>query len=171
MGWRRCGAPSWTRSRPPLSELRLIAVGRIGRGPEAELFTRYAERIRPRPLVTEIAEGRGDAAEIKRREADAILAALPANATLVALDLAGVAPGSEALSRMLDRWLEAGKPLCFVIGGAEGLEARVLARADATLSMGPMTWPHMLARVMLAEQVYRARAISAGHPYHRAGRP
>jgi 23S rRNA (pseudouridine1915-N3)-methyltransferase len=72
---------------------------------------------------------------------------------------------------MLDRWLAAGKPVCFVIGGAEGLDARVLARADATLSLGPQTWPHLLARVMLAEQIFRARAISAGHPYHRAGRP
>jgi 23S rRNA (pseudouridine1915-N3)-methyltransferase len=170
-GWKRCGAPTWTRSRPPLSELRLIAVGRIGRGPEADLFRRYADRIRPRLAVTEIAEARGSAGEIKRREADAILAALPDNATPVALDLGGIAPTSEALSNLLDRWLEAGRPVCFVIGGAEGLDARVIARAAATLSLGPLTWPHLLARVMLAEQLFRARAISAGHPYHRAGRP
>jgi 23S rRNA (pseudouridine1915-N3)-methyltransferase len=151
--------------------LRLIAVGRIGRGPEAELFARYADRIRPRLTVTEIAEGRGSAAEIKRREADAILAALPAGAFVVALDIDGAAEGSEALARRLERWMEAGRPVCFVIGGAEGLEARVIARADATLSLGKLTWPHLLARVMLAEQMFRARAISAGHPYHRAGRP
>ena len=89
----------------------------------------------------------------------------------MALDLGGVAPSSEALSAMLDRWLESAKTVCFVIGGAEGFDARVLARADATLSLGPLTWPHMLVRVMLAEQIFRARAISAGHPYHRAGRP
>ncbi len=151
--------------------MRLIAVGRIGRGPEAELFARYADRIRPRLTVTEIAEGRGSAAEIKRREADAILAALPAGAFVVALDIDGAAEGSEALARRLERWMEAGRPVCFVIGGAEGLEARVIARADATLSLGKLTWPHLLARVMLAEQMFRARAISAGHPYHRAGRP
>ncbi len=151
--------------------MRLIAVGRIGRGPEAELFARYADRIRPRLTVTEIAEGRGNAAEIKRREADAILAALPAGAFVVALDIDGAAEGSEALARRLERWMEAGRPVCFVIGGAEGLEARVIARADATLSLGKLTWPHLLARVMLAEQMFRARAISAGHPYHRAGRP
>ncbi len=151
--------------------MRLIAVGRIGRGPEAELFARYADRIRPRLTVTEIAEGRGNAAEIKRREADAILAALPAGALVVALDIDGAAEGSEALARRLERWMEAGRPVCFVIGGAEGLEARVIARADATLSLGKLTWPHLLARVMLAEQMFRARAISAGHPYHRAGRP
>ncbi len=151
--------------------MRLIAVGRIGRGPEAELFARYADRIRPRLTVTEIAEGRGSAAEIKRREADAILAALPAGAFVVALDIDGAAEGSESLARRLERWMEAGRPVCFVIGGAEGLEAQVIARADATLSLGKLTWPHLLARVMLAEQMFRARAISAGHPYHRAGRP
>ncbi len=148
-----------------------MGVGGFGRGPEADLFARYAARLRPPLAVTELAEGRGAVVEIKRREADAILAALPAGAFAVALDLGGAAPTSEALSALLDRWLESGRPVCFLIGGAEGLDARVLARADATLSLGPLTWPHMLARVMLAEQLYRARAISAGHPYHRAGRP
>jgi 23S rRNA (pseudouridine1915-N3)-methyltransferase len=149
----------------------LVAVGKIGRGPEAELFARYAERIRPRVTVTEVAEGRGSAAEIKRREADALLAAVPASAFVVALDLGGAAPGSEEFAKMLDRWLEAGKPVCFVIGGAEGFDAKVLERAGAIVSLGPLTWPHMLVRAMLAEQIFRARAISAGHPYHRAGRP
>ncbi len=89
----------------------------------------------------------------------------------MALDLGGEAPDSERLAGLLTRWLETGRPVCFAIGGAEGLDARMIARADAVLSLGPMTWPHALVRVMLAEQVYRARAIAAGHPYHRAGRP
>ncbi len=118
-----------------------------------------------------MAEGRGSAVEIKRREADSLLAAVPAGAFLVALDLGGTEPSSEEFAKMLDRWLEAGKSVCFVIGGAEGFDAKVLERAGATLSLGPQTWPHMLVRVMLAEQIFRARAISAGHPYHRAGRP
>ncbi len=122
-------------------------------------------------MVTELPDGRGSAAEIKRREADAILAGLHPNALAVALDLGGVAPTSEAFAAKLTAWLESGRPVCFVIGGAEGLDARVIARADATLSLGTLTWPHMLARVMLAEQLFRARAIAAGHPYHRAGRP
>ena len=171
MRWKRCGAPNWTRSRRKLSELRLIAVGRIGRGPEADLFARYAERIRPRLIVSEVPEGRGSAVEIKRREAESLLAALPAQAWAVALDLGGAAPTSEAFAAQLARWLESAKPVCFLIGGAEGFDASVLARANATLSLGPLTWPHMLVRVMLAEQIFRARAISAGHPYHRAGRP
>jgi 23S rRNA (pseudouridine1915-N3)-methyltransferase len=154
-----------------LVELRIIAVGRIGRGPEAELVARYAGRTRPAVTVVEVAEGRGSTGEIRRREATALLAALPANALAVALDLGGEAPDSESLATRLERWLESGRPVCFLIGGAEGLDRPVLDRADATLSLGRLTWPHMLARVMLAEQIFRARAISAGHPYHRAGRP
>ena len=115
--------------------LRLIAVGRLRDGPEAELFARYNARLRPKFAVTEVAE-----------------------AMIVLVNLAGVR-------------LAAGRPVCFVIGGAEGLNAPVIARADYVLSLGRLTWPHFLARVMLAEQIYRARAIAAGHPYHRAGRP
>jgi len=154
-----------------VAELRLIAVGRIGSGPEAELFARYAARLRPPLKVTELAEGRGSAAEIKRREADAILAGLHPSAFAVALDLGGSVPTSEAFAAGLTGWIESARPVCFIIGGAEGLDARVIARADAILSFGALTWPHMLVRVMLAEQLFRARAIASGHPYHRAGRP
>jgi 23S rRNA (pseudouridine1915-N3)-methyltransferase len=121
--------------------------------------------------VVELTEGRGSPGEIKRREADAILMAVPAGAFVVALDLGGTAPDSAGLAGLLGRWLQGGRRLCFVIGGAEGLESTVLRRADFVLSLGPMTWPHLLARGMLAEQLYRARAIAAGHPYHRTGRP
>ena len=100
-----------------------------------------------------------------------MLAALPGRSFVVALDLAGAAPDTDGLVRHLAQWRDTGRALAFVIGGAEGLDASVLARADAALSLGRMTWPHMLVRVMLVEQLYRAQAISAGHPYHRAGRP
>ena len=89
----------------------------------------------------------------------------------MALDLGAPCPGSDGLARLLTRWAETARPLCFLIGGAEGLDAPVLARADHVLSLGPMTWPHMLVRPMLAEQLYRAQSIAAGHPYHRPGRP
>ena len=118
-----------------------------------------------------MAEGRGAPAEIKRRESEALLAALPAQAFAVALDSGGSAPDSPGLSALLERWLGLSRTVCFLLGGAEGLDAAVLARADAALSLGPMTWPHMLVRPMLAEQLFRARAIASGHPYHRAGRP
>ena len=68
-------------------------------------------------------------------------------------------------------WSATGKRLNFLIGGAEGLDGTVLRRADAALSLGALTWPHMLVRPLLAEQIYRAQTILAGHPYHRAGRP
>jgi 23S rRNA (pseudouridine1915-N3)-methyltransferase len=170
MRWSACGAPSWTRRRPLLAELRILAVGRIGQGPEAELVARYAGRTRPAMGVTEIAEARGSPVEIRRREAAALLAALPAGALAVALDLGGEAADTEAFAVRLERWLESGRPVFFLIGGAEGLDRSVLERADAVLSLGRLTWPHKLARVMLAEQIYRARSIAAGHPYHRAGR-
>lgn len=151
--------------------MRLIAVGRLRAGPEAELFARYNARLRPPLAVTEVAEAPGSPAEAKRREGAALLAALPAAAFAVALDLGGTAPSSEGLARLLERWRGVSRPLCFLIGGAEGLDAAVLARADAALSLGPLTWPHMLVRALLAEQLYRAQAILSGHPYHRAGRP
>ena len=154
-----------------MRELRIIAIGRIGRGPEAELFARYAARLSPPPTVTEVPDGRGSAKEIKRREAVALLAALPDAATAVALDLGGWAPSSAGFAAELIGWLELGRPLCFMLGGAEGLDLSVVERADRVLSLGPLTWPHLLARAMLVEQLFRAQSIAANHPYHRAGRP
>ncbi len=121
--------------------------------------------------MTEVPDGKGSAPEIRRREGAALLAALPANAIAVALDLGGRAMTSEAFAAALTGWIETGRPVCFLIGGAEGFDAPVLAHAGHALSFGVMTWPHLLVRTMLAEQLYRARAIAAGHPYHRAGRP
>ncbi len=160
-----------TRRLPPLADWLLAAVGRAGTSPEGALFARYAARLRPRLELVEVADGRGAPVEIRRREAAALLAAIPARGFAVALDQDGVAPGSAGLATLLGAWSEAGRRAVFLIGGAEGLDPAVLARADATLSLGPFTWPHLLARAMLAEQLYRAQAIAAGHPYHRAGRP
>ena len=151
--------------------MRLIAVGRMGQGPEADLFLRYNARLRPTLALTEIPEARGGPGEIRRREGAALLAALPEGAFAVALDMGGEAPSSERLALLLERWLSASRPLCFLTGGAEGLEASVIARADFVLSLGPLTWPHRLVRALLAEQLYRARSIASGHPYHRSGRP
>lgn len=151
--------------------MRLIAVGKLRPGPEAELFARYNARMRPKLGVTEVAEGQGAPVEARRREADALLAALPPAALAVALDLGAPAPGSDGLAKLLERWMGQPRPPCFLIGGASGLDAAVLDRADHVLSLGPMTWPHMLVRVMLAEQLFRAQSILSGHPYHRAARP
>jgi 23S rRNA (pseudouridine1915-N3)-methyltransferase len=154
-----------------MPEIRIVAVGRMPRGPEADLFARYASRVRPAVVLTEVADGRGSVVEIRRREATGLLAALPAHAFAVALDLGGDAPDTAAFATRLGAWLETARPVCFLLGGAEGLDRAVLDRADHVLSLGRLTWPHMLARVMLAEQIFRARSIAAGHPYHRAGRP
>lgn len=148
-----------------------MAVGRARPGPERDLFDQYAARLRPPPRLIEIPDGRGDPAEIRRREGAALLAALPAGAIAVAMDLGGKAPDSAAFAALLDRWALLARPLCLLIGGAEGLDHAVLVRADHRLSLGPMTWPHLLVRAMLAEQLYRAQCISLGHPYHRAWRP
>lgn len=135
--------------------IRIIAVGRLRAEPEAALVARYAARTRPALTITEL----DTAADL--------LSATPARAFVVALDPAGEAPDSARFARLLERWLGFGHPVCFLIGGADGLPASVLQRADARLSLGAMTWPHKLARVMLAEQLYRARTIASGHPYHR----
>jgi 23S rRNA (pseudouridine1915-N3)-methyltransferase len=151
--------------------MRVISIGRGRDGPEAELFARYSGRTRPAIDLTELADGKGAPAEVKRREGQALLAALPAQAFTIALDLDGEMLDSSTFAARLEGWLGLSRPLCFLIGGAEGLDRPVIARADFTLSLGRLTWPHLLARAMLAEQIYRARSIAAGHPYHRSGRP
>jgi 23S rRNA (pseudouridine1915-N3)-methyltransferase len=151
--------------------MRLVAIGRLRAGPEAELFARYARRLKPKLDVREIAEAAGGAAEIRRREGAALLDAFGAQDVVVALDLGGAALSSEAFAAKLQGWTDAARKPIFVIGGAEGLDASVLARADFAWSLGTLTWPHMLVRVMLAEQIFRAQCIAGGHPYHRGFRP
>jgi 23S rRNA (pseudouridine1915-N3)-methyltransferase len=151
--------------------MRVIAIGRLRKAPEAQLFARYAERMRPALDLTELAEGRGAPIEIRRREAAVILGALPANAFAIALDQDGAAPDSAGLAKLLEQWRGLARPICFLIGGTEGLDPSVLERAEARLSLGRLTWPHYLARAMLAEQLYRAQSILSGHPYHREARP
>ena len=121
--------------------------------------------------MSEVPEGKGAPVAAKRQEAAALLAAVPPGALVVALDAGAPAPDSAGLARLVERWQAAGRAVCFLVGGAEGLDATVLERADHVLSLGPLTWPHMLVRILLAEQLYRAQSILAGHPYHRAGRP
>ena len=105
-----------------------------------------------------------------RREAEALRARIPPAALTVALDRTGHAPDSAGLARLLAQWTQAGRAPCFLIGGAEGLDPPLLAQAGHLLSLGPLVWPHLLARAMLAEQLFRAQSILAGHPYHRGAR-
>ena len=150
--------------------LHIIAVGRARQGPERALYEHFAGRLTDWPLTLREVETRGRIApeRLKAAEADAILAALPDRATLVALDETGKALASTEFAQRIADWRDAGvADLAFVIGGADGLDDSVRRRADLLLSFGRATWPHMLVRGLLAEQIYRARQIIAGHPYHR----
>jgi 23S rRNA (pseudouridine1915-N3)-methyltransferase len=144
-------------------------VGRLRRGPLYDLQTDYAKRLVPPAAVIEVEEKRKlSPPELKQREADLLLAARPAGAMLVALDRSGQPWSSHDLADRLSAWRGRGtSAVAFTIGGAEGLGKAVLDTAEATLSLGAMTWPHLLVRTMLLEQLYRAQKILAGHPYHR----
>ena len=149
--------------------ITIAAVGRARRGPEADLYAHYAGRITPPPTLKEVAEKRPLAgAELKKREADLLLAAVPDGATVVALDARGKTLSSTEFAKKLSAWRDGGVgDLAFVIGGADGLGGGLLKGADFVLSLGPLTWPHLMVRGMLAEQLYRAQCIREGHPYHR----
>lgn len=151
----------------------VISAGRWKSAALKAAFEDYAQRLRP-PLVLKEIEAKGRLSGERLREAEAVLldeARAPGCVT-VALDAGGKTLSSEALAETLRRWQDAGRAeIAFLIGGADGLLPALTARADLVLSLGAMTWPHLLARVMLAEQLYRAQQIIAGHPYHRAGRP
>jgi 23S rRNA (pseudouridine1915-N3)-methyltransferase len=151
--------------------LRIViaAVGRLKRGPEFELVDAYRARL-PWPVeIREVEEKRKlGAAERKAAEGRLLLAALPRSGPLVALDERGAALTSAGFAERLAAWLQAGGgTMAFAIGGADGLDKAVLDRAAARLAFGAMTWPHLLVRTMLMEQLYRAHTIWSGHPYHR----
>jgi 23S rRNA (pseudouridine1915-N3)-methyltransferase len=138
--------------------LHVVARGRIGRGPESDLVERYAKRI-PWPLkLTELPEQGG---RIPPRDPDGVT---------VALDERGEQLTSIELARRLERWRDDGRRECrFLIGAADGHDEPERASADLLLAFGRATWPHLLARAMLVEQLWRATAILANHPYHREG--
>lgn len=138
-------------------------------GPERTLFDHYAARLTDSPEMREVEEKRNlPPPQMKIREGELLLAAVPGGAKVVALDERGKRLGSMAFAKLLGDWRDDGvRDVAFVIGGADGLDPAVLSRADLILSLGEMTWPHMLVRGLLAEQLFRANAILSGHPYHR----
>jgi 23S rRNA (pseudouridine1915-N3)-methyltransferase len=160
--------------------ITVAAVGRSraakGGAPEQALFDDYARRLVARgPAgltleLREVEERRKLPTEARRAaEADLLLSQIPEGATRVALDGRGKTLSSEDFAKRLARWRDDGVgDLAFVIGGADGLERRVVDGSSLVLSLGAMTWPHLLVRAMLAEQIYRAQSILLGHPYHRA---
>jgi 23S rRNA (pseudouridine1915-N3)-methyltransferase len=158
--------------------LSIVAVGRLKDGPERELYLKYAKRIDETgrgvalgPLtLAELAEARqAGAAQRRADEAQRLLNSASGADLLVALDGDGKTFGSDAFARWLGARRDDGvRSLAFLIGGPDGHGDDALARATLKLSLGPMTLPHGLARIILAEQLYRAATILAGHPYHRA---
>jgi 23S rRNA (pseudouridine1915-N3)-methyltransferase len=141
-------------------------------GPEQALFEHYAARVKPAIALKEVEEKRPlSSAELKAREAELLLAALEESKgkrAVVVLDERGKQLGSRDFAVRLQRFEDDGTgEIAFLIGGADGHGQAVLDRADLKLSLGTMTWHHMMVRAMLAEQLYRAQAILAGHPYHR----
>lgn len=153
---------------------RLIAVGERAPAWVAQGFSEYQKRIShalPLDLV-EIEPGvRGkgrDAARAMFDEGQRVLSALPKSVHVVALDGGGKAWTSLQLAQRLEHWRGLGRDLALMIGGPEGHAPEVLARADESWSLGPLTLPHMLVRLLVAEQLYRATALLANHPYHRA---
>jgi 23S rRNA (pseudouridine1915-N3)-methyltransferase len=151
--------------------MRLVvaAVGRCKTEPERALFEHYARRITFPLELKEVEEKKKlKPAALKRREGELLLAQAPDGAVIVALDETGKELSSAAFADRLGRWRDDGiKDVVFLIGGAEGLDDTVKKRADLVVGFGSQTWPHLLVRGMLAEQVYRAQCILSGHPYHR----
>jgi 23S rRNA (pseudouridine1915-N3)-methyltransferase len=158
--------------------LLIAAVGRLKQGPERELFAHYLARAQAAgrkvalsPLdVIEIAEAKGTSPQARMEaEAELLLAKRPSSYKLICLDRTGTLLASEAFTKALAKFRDGGaQGLAFFVGGADGLGLKAMFEADLLLSLGPMTLPHGLARIVLAEQIYRAITILSGHPYHRA---
>jgi len=138
--------------------LHIIARGKIGRSPEAEMTDRYLKRVAWPTKVTELPDRGG------------LLPQAHPNTITVVLDERGKALSSVNLAKKLEGWRDTGRREArFLIGAADGHEEELRGKADLLLSFGPATWPHMLVRAMLAEQLFRATSILANHPYHREG--
>lgn len=154
--------------------MHLCAVGRLRSGPERDLIADYTQRfdrtgraLSLGPLTEHEVEDKKNAG--MAAEAELLARAVPAGAVLVTLDERGKLLTSPEFAAQLARWRDGGRQdVAFVIGGADGIDPSLRARADFSISFGQMVWPHMLVRVMLAEQLYRAANILSGGPYHRA---
>ena len=153
--------------------LTIACVGRLRAGPERALVDDYLERFGRTgralgfgpAVVHEVEDKRGLG---MGAEGELLGRAVPAGALLVVMDERGRVVNSPEFAGLLAGWRDAGRDVAFVIGGADGISAELRGRAEFALSFGAMVWPHLLVRVMLAEQLYRAATILAGGPYHRA---
>jgi 23S rRNA (pseudouridine1915-N3)-methyltransferase len=150
--------------------ITILAVGRAKAGPETALYDHFVRRIAWPVTLREVEEKRQlPAAQRIAREGVLLSEAAPAGARIVALDERGALQSSEEFAGLLGQWRDQGtQDVCFMIGGADGHAEPIRARADLLLALGRMTWPHLVVRGLLAEQLYRAQTILSGHPYHRS---
>jgi 23S rRNA (pseudouridine1915-N3)-methyltransferase len=155
-------------------QIHLIAVGTRMPAWVTSGYGEYARRLPHecslRLVEIPLSKRRKTRSALKNRQEEgrAMLASLPAQATVVALDVRGKAWSTEALAASLQDWLQAGRDIALLVGGPDGLADECLDRADMRWSLSPLTLPHALVRVLLAEQLYRAWTVIRGHPYHRA---
>lgn len=146
--------------------LRVISVGRSMPGWLQAGWQEYAKRL-PAPFKLELVEVTTSRGATSRREAEALLARCPKRAIRVALDERGELWSTVQFATHMARWRESGRPVCLLIGGADGHDPWLLEQVEYRWSLSPLTFPHQLVRVIVAEQCYRAWSVLAGHPYHR----
>ena len=149
-------------------EIVIAAIGKLKTSPELELFNHYIKLSGWKVTLREFEEKRNLSVAERRQSEEAFLfSAVPNGAVKVIMDERGKVIRSTAFAEKMSMWQEQNGKIAFLIGGADGFSDEARAKADFLLSFGLMTWPHFLARVMLAEQIYRAKTIITGHPYHR----
>lgn len=154
-------------------QMYLIAVGRRVPAWVQEGYQEFARRLPAecrlnlREISAPARTRSVDIARLVRREGERMLAAVPDDALAIALDVDGKTWDTGQLARRLEEWMGEGRDVAFLVGGPDGLAPACRARAELTWSLSPLTLPHMLVRIVLAEQLYRAWSICAGHPYHR----
>lgn len=152
----------------------LRVIGRAQESWHVEALESYLDRLSPFQKVDliELPEGHGgsakpDLAKTRKVEAESLLKGIPDGALIVALDETGKRFDSPTFAKKLETWTEGGRPVVFLIGGSWGLDASIRDQADVVLSLGEMTLPHLIARIVLLEQLYRAESILSGKTYHK----
>ncbi len=150
-----------------MSKIEIIAAGQLKKGPLFELCQEYIKRLTwPLTIIT-IESKHKDAAQMQADENKKIAGHIRADSYVIAMDERGKSLGSADFAKTIQKIQNNSQDIQFIIGGASGLSGDIRQRANLILGSGSQTWPHMLARVMLLEQIYRAQQILNGHPYHR----
>jgi len=157
-----------------MARLILLTVGVPSEPAIRELVSAYIRRMRPPfwemewQTVKEVSYQRGQETQAKIKEAQKLLSKIPENALMVLLDVKGAQWSTEALLVAVRNWRDSGRPVVFVVGGSLGVDSSVYQRADQRWSLSKLTFPHALAQLLVAEQIYRLATLDLGHPYHKA---